>query len=460
MACEQIKSQLEQLRSQQAEAQAEFRDLVGSAKGGSALRGEILALGKKIAAEQAKLNQCLANQPVGTVVARTTEFHPETDGFLFNNSWAWDSTEDATMRKLMSEALVAAEAALGPIIAPFLLPALALVPFPFDLIALAAANGKIVDAIATAVEKGDNGKYGLCGGMVFASLDYWHRHWVVPQGKNKDDHPQRTTPQGKQLRDYIWTRLINSLQLNAVTFLKWMGMVTTSGGLKWLVDQTSAQLGTLRSLLGSGTPVPLGLVGTTSNPFENHQVLCYGYKDEADGTTSLFIYDENRPNAESIIRLDVRGSVLKVVQDDTLANAATPARGPLRGVFCEVYTPAEPPKSVVLRHALQVEPATAGINQPISIHYTAANVGYGSSNLNLVVSTDQGTFVGEASPAEITMGGQRDFAWQLKLARAGNYQIAAVAEQSFGPNQENRVLKVMPPEVSGLTETVTVTIKA
>jgi hypothetical protein len=452
MSCEQFKSQLEQLRTQQAEAQTEFRDLVGSAKRGSPLRAEILALGKKIAAKQAQLNQCLAKnpEPNGYLAA----FHPETDGFLFNNNWTWDPTEEATLRKIISDALPAVEAVLSPIISVILSPLVP--PDPIVLgAALLAANSKIKEGITNAILQGDNRTYGLCGGMAFTALDYWHKQWVVPQGEGLLDHPERVTPNGTVLRDYIWTRLINSLQLNVGTFLKWMGVLIT-GGEKWLVEQTADQLVILRNSLKSFTPVPLGLIGTTSNPFHNHQVLCYGYMDNSDGTTSLSIYDENHPGVVSIIKLDVRGPVLKAVHDDTFNKA----RGPLRGVFCEGYKAAEPPKSVVLRNALQVEPTSAGINQPISVHYTAANVGFHTAPLNLVVSTDKGALVGEADPTSIAMGGERTLTEQIKISTAGDHQIAAAAEQTFGANGEMHIVKVLPPEVGRVVETITVKIKA
>src|SRR5215471_4292259 len=269
--------------------------------------------------------------------------------------------------------------------------------------------------------------------------------------------PDRVRPSGIVAILFSPCIFFNSLEHNALTFLKWMGMTKTSDGDKWLVEQTSQQLAILRSSIDRGGPVPIGLVGTTSSPFHNHQVLCYGYRDETDGTTSLFIYDNNHPNTESIIRLDVRGSVLKTAHDDTFQQQ----RGPLRGLFCEAYAPAEPPKSVVLRHALQVEPASAAINQPVSVHYTAANVGYRSAPLNLVVSTDKGAVVGEASPEAIPVGGQRELTSQLKFSSAGDHQVAAAVEQWFGPSgHQSHVLKLLPLEAKGGAETVTVKVKA
>jgi len=149
--------------------------------------------------------------------------------------------------------------------------------------------------------------------------------------------------------------------------------------------------------------------------------------------------------------------VLKTIHDDTFQQQ----RGPLRGLFCEAHAPAEPPKSVVLRHALQVEPASAGINQPVSVHYTAANVGYHSAPLNLVVSTDKGAVVGEASPEAIPVGGQRELTSQLKFSSAGDHQVAAAVEQWFGQSgHQSHVLKLLPLEAKGGAETVTVKVKA
>jgi hypothetical protein len=461
MPCEDIKNQLEKLRSERDKAEAEYQALPGSAKTESPLRGEIVALGKQIAAANANLSTCLIKSGV---VLRTvsTKFHPETDGFLFANHWTWDSTEKETLHKIISDALGGLEALLSPILYATFAPLFLAIPPPFDLIAIAAAvkaaNGKIVDSITQAIEKSDNGVYGLCGGMTFAALDYWHKQWVVPQGNGPADQPQRTTPEGKVLRDYIWHRLIKSVLDNALTFLKWMGMVHTQDGEKWLVEQTSQHLAAIRETITGGRPVPIGLIGNTSNPFHNHQVLCYGFKDEQDGTMSLLIYDNNRPNTESIIRLDARGPKLKIIHDDTFQAD----RGPLCGLFYEAYTPAEPPKTVVLRERLSATPPSARVNQPVSFRYTAHNVGYRSAPLNLLVSTERGTLVGEASPEAIQMGGQRQLKWPITFRVAGDEKVAVAAEQWFSlqKGKGRHVVKLLPLENPNQTEMVTVKVTA
>ena len=456
MPCEKLEEELDNLRSDLADKQADYNLLVGSAKAQSPLRNEIIQLNNKIFMKDKELIQCLTANGIIFKTVRT-KFRPETDGFSFTNHWTWDATEKQTLRQVISDALGLLEALLSPILYVTLAPGFVGIPFPFNIWALeaaiSAANTKIVDAITHAIETDNNGVYGLCGGMAFASLDYWHRHWIVPQGTGPDDQPQRNTPQGAVLRDYIWTRLLKSVQNNASTFLQWMGMANTTDGDKWLLNQTIEHLTTLRYSLASGIPMPIGLVGTTANPFHNHQVVCYGLKDETDGTTSLFIYDNNHPQSESVIQLDVRGSRLETVRDDT----SQPHRGPLRGIFCEVYVPAEPPKAVVLRQRLSVAPVSAGVRRPLDVHYTAANVSYATSSpISLVVSSDGGAFVGEVTPTSITTSGERQMNLQMTFAGSGDHKLTVAAELgNFGGID---ILKLLPSETAGLTDTVTVSI--
>jgi hypothetical protein len=41
------------------------------------------------------------------------------------------------------------------------------------------------------------------------------QHWVVQQGLGTNDQPTPANAEGAQLREYIWNRLINSLEDNA-----------------------------------------------------------------------------------------------------------------------------------------------------------------------------------------------------------------------------------------------------
>jgi hypothetical protein len=125
--------------------------------------------------------------------------------------------------------------------------------------------------------------------MSFAALDYFQLNWVVPQGAGSGDQPTSPGP-GAPLRAYIWQRLLDILGGNASTFLGWMivnHLVPSflfGGGSGWLLSQTKKQWLILKAHIDGGEPWPVGLVGNTSDPFNNHQVLVYGINDPGDGT--------------------------------------------------------------------------------------------------------------------------------------------------------------------------------
>ena len=79
-----------------------------------------------------------------------------------------------------------------------------------------------------------------------------------------------------------------------------------------------------------GLPAPIGLVYPTLNPFDNHQVLVYGYKDNGDQTGSLYVYDNNAPGVEFVIDLNLQGNALVTTRDDCRVHAS-PEPGPLQG---------------------------------------------------------------------------------------------------------------------------------
>ena len=166
-------------------------------------------------------------------------FAPCVDGFAFVNDWKFDDVEKQTLHDVLTAALPAVKAITWPVIGPIVEPAIALqLPFagPFLPIVLyyevKAINDAVVNAIAGAVEAKD---YGLCGGMAFASLDYWLQGWVVPRGISGGDQPSRDTPEGTVLRDYLWARLLDSVLANGVTILSWMAIlhIPFLGGAQW-----------------------------------------------------------------------------------------------------------------------------------------------------------------------------------------------------------------------------------
>jgi hypothetical protein len=385
-------------------------------------------------------------------------FHSETDGFAFVNDWTWDATETAILTNLVTDALGVIEVILSPFIIAAEGPVLAAelgVPFigPW-LVAktIEAENNAIVNAIVGAITPGH---YGLCGGMAFASLDYWHKNWIVPRGTGPNDQPQRTSPTGTALRDYIWNRLLKSIEDNVGTFLQWMAVLHFEGGpgASWLRDQTGMQVAILKSRIDTGTPVTVGLVGTSWNPMENHQVLIYGYQNNSNGTVSLFAYDNNHPDTETTYVMDFSGSQLVVNGDTPFGDGS----GPMRGLFCTTYSPATPPRAVVLRAGVTESPALTGINKPVQVAMTVANIGYHASPpMTLTIGSNFSAPVHEAAAASLAEGATRAINGNLSFASPGHPSIAGVAMLTAHGGVQ--VTKFLPPEGATQSPSTAVTI--
>jgi hypothetical protein len=134
------------------------------------------------------------------------------------------------------------------------------------------------------------------------------------------------------------------MTLNFPKLLAWMVMLhvdipfVEGDGAAWLLARSKDEWVELKEHIDAGTPWPMMLIGSSASPFNNHQVLAYGYDDPDDGTATMFVYDMNCPGRENRIALDFRGSILQAKE-----TCADERRGPLRGFFCNSYRPADPP---------------------------------------------------------------------------------------------------------------------
>ena len=193
-----------------------------------------------------------------------------------------------------------------------------------------------------------NAAAGLCGGMVFAALDYWHTRSVPPAARPAPDTP---------LYHYLIRRLIDSWHLPAgvAQYYQWMNLpdgdtgfdvagqhIVTDRGLAWRTIGT--QWPQIAAGLDHGTPAALGVVTVASaSPADlglNHQVLAYRY-DSSPAQVTIWVYDPNSGQNDGIhIRFDPR----------TPAKPATFTHNlhigrPIRGFFRTGYAPAPPPGS-------------------------------------------------------------------------------------------------------------------
>jgi hypothetical protein len=141
---------------------------------------------------------------------------------------------------------------------------------------------------------------GLCGGMVYAALDY-HATGARPAV----DH----APQNGALFDYLCRRLTDSFG-GAAGVARYLHLMHPSRPVQELTQTMVAQeWPAIQASLDAGQPVPLALVLVESaDPFElgkNHQVLATGY-DLDSRRLALHLYDPNHPGRDDLrLTLDI-----------------------------------------------------------------------------------------------------------------------------------------------------------
>jgi hypothetical protein len=227
---------------------------------------------------------------------RPAKFSPLTHGFAFTNSWP---------------------------------PAPAIsIPTPFGSIGIG------------------NAAAGLCGGMVFSALDYWHTQKLPPVSQ-----PAPGTP----LYRFIVRRLIASwhVPVGVGRYYLWMNLPDGDSSLTTPGRPTVSQRGLstrtieqqwpgVKASLDAGVPVPLGLVTVASaNPGRlghNHQVLAWDYQ-LAGAEVTMAVYDPNSGRDDGV----------HIKFDTSEPSAPTAFRHninigwPLRGFFLTAYSPVTPP---------------------------------------------------------------------------------------------------------------------
>jgi hypothetical protein len=324
--------------------------------------------------------------------APTREFDPVKHGFPFKNKWSLTQEDGRAMVKRFESAIPALAAleieavrhalaaiSLNPI------PLLPSVPLPTFVINMVIGtvgkeifkelNSRIIGAIP-----GEN--YGRCGGMAFAAYDFYLRSWRVDQFGS-------TPPASGDLRQFIWRRLLDSLDLNALKFMDWIAQlhilpvvskamtiallsaagsiggpigvavgaligsqvdIFDLGGETVLRDRTRGELGRLKDILNHEVAWPIGLIyGNSANPIDQHQTLAYDYVDRGDGTAVMKVWDNNDANKGRLFTIDFRGSGLSVTQTWVDGSAITgQVVKPVKGIICEEYSSVQPPASLMV----------------------------------------------------------------------------------------------------------------
>jgi hypothetical protein len=194
-----------------------------------------------------------------------------------------------------------------------------------------------------------NAQAGLCGGMVFAALDYWRAGRPPPEAQPAAE---------SLLYRFLVRRLVDSWDVprGVLRYYRWMRapdddravvvlgrrLVTEPGTGRMTA---SSQWPAIRRALDAGEPVPLGVVAARSRrPKDlalNHQVLAFGYTPRGSAV-ELRVYDPNRgPRDDITLTLELGAS-------GTSSRAGVVAHGlglprPVRGVFRTPYRPVPPP---------------------------------------------------------------------------------------------------------------------
>lgn len=191
-----------------------------------------------------------------------------------------------------------------------------------------------------------NARGGLCGGMVFAALDYWHADRVPPT-----EQPA----QGSPLYAFLVRRIVDSWHVPAgiAQYYQWMGLpdgddgfsafgrrVVVERGLAWRTVRL--QWPQIKRDLDRGVPCGLGLVTVASRAVkdlgQNHQVLAYGY-DAAPERVTVRVYDPNRGQDDEVaISFDPRSPTRPTTFEHNLGTSH-----PVRGFFRVAYSPVAPP---------------------------------------------------------------------------------------------------------------------
>jgi hypothetical protein len=183
--------------------------------------------------------------------------------------------------------------------------------------------------------------YGLCGGMIFAALDFFL--WGQRRYEERDETSTR----------YFARRLIDSwnLPFGVLRYYEGQsrpGASKSMAGVRLLQGLTRLTLleewPKVRETLDRGMPAAIGLVNVWSyNPKvlgQNHQVLGYGYTVESDRVT-VAIYDPNHPHRDDgtlSFHLNDPDAEQPIIHN--LDRAA-------RGFFLTQYTrPPEPPPAI------------------------------------------------------------------------------------------------------------------
>jgi hypothetical protein len=180
--------------------------------------------------------------------------------------------------------------------------------------------------------------YGRCGGMAYASLDYYFAKQPVPPYTSANfPNSNGVPPDDNWLAKYIYRRLMDSFcNASALRYVTWTLKPDQSswfGLRKGITACTRDEVPRLRAAIDAGTPVVLGLISANNKVEDNHQVVAYGYYlDPATKELSVYIYDNNTPDTEVVL-----------TTGPDIPRVSASNNELWRGFFVHHYSPVVPP---------------------------------------------------------------------------------------------------------------------
>jgi hypothetical protein len=250
---------------------------------------------------------------------------------------------------------------------------------------------------------------GLCGGMAFAALDYYHSGFPVPTHQTADYGASGTTPpNSSELYKFILERHLNSVGLivspsgiplpispspfnvavgdltNALAFAS-KSSLSDSDARAALPGEVAKAI----AELSAGNPIPIGLVskGALTN---SHQVVAIGYDDTDSSATQIFIYDNRYPGSDCTLIVSPAGALA------CLLKAPGHSDELWHTFFVEKYVPARPTYIdwgvFDGLEVIQISPLLV-----YRVQLTVANFGDASAHAdNLIVTLDPDTIDGSS----------------------------------------------------------------
>jgi hypothetical protein len=315
-----------------------------------------------------------------TAERRVPNFNPQKRGFAFKNS-GWSSQLPVIRLGFILKNLYGNESCLGGLISTLAQVAIDLTTAGFGRVLASTVDEDWGPTLTDA-------SMGLCGGMVYTVMDYYHNHQLPP---TLDSPPSDSND---PLFLYLHRRLIESFDINGdgCRFLSYSsdpypngdeGVVQALGifkGRSWITYRDAWEQ--IRADIDAGRLSPIGLVQTDSlSGFgNNHQVLVYGYRRSGQEIT-LFVYDPNVGQQETKLQFNITHTTGEVHVERLPADKRIWAFFRING-----YSPQIPPagrRIQSLKEALlATSPSPLSKSIPISVRSVVPQIGQETSLVN------------------------------------------------------------------------------